>query len=101
MNHLSSQLHIPDYYRHVHSYLLVSPRADDMVSTVNSLREARFPFPVYVCADESFHTVNVIPNYDFCKFFLLDNEKKPVFVGDPFYSIEMKKVFDRVVLANI
>ncbi len=70
--------------------------ADD----VESLMKQTINIPIYLDVKGSFRKINHIPSNKDCHVFLIDENRKPIFVGNPLMSPELEKLFWRVLMGK-
>lgn len=75
--------------------VVFSPLPEFLAEMTESIREMNFSFPVYVDPVRNFERLNVnFPEDLRFHCFLLGMDGYPAFVGNPFLTKELRKVFD-------
>ena len=77
--------------------IVVSPRPEMMERTQDELTERKLIIPVYLDVYSEFHDRNDIPADSRVHCFLLDGNRYPIFVGNPFASEQLNGLFKKVL----
>lgn len=80
-------------------FLLIFSPAEYMMDEIQDiLLSSRFEYPVFLDTYFSFAQVNKIPKHPFFKSFLIDMNRHPIFVGDPFDNDRLMSLFNKILL---
>ena len=73
--------------------IVFSPTDEEYADVLFALERLRFPYPIYLDAKKEFRRKNKIPEDNKLHTFLLDQNRRPVFIGDPSSSQRLNEVF--------
>lgn len=77
---------------------IFSPREEDLAEVRNHIVIQNLPIPIYIDADGSFSKLNKsIPSDKRFHSFLIDDNNKPVFVGNPLFDSNLIGLFKKVL----
>lgn len=101
LSHLNDYLH---FYEEADStglfeiMMLFSPRDEDYANVMEQIEMLNFPYPLYLDFGGSFMESNPdIPADPRFRCFLLDRDRRPVYVGNPCASEELMSVFKKTL----
>lgn len=76
-----------------------SPGEDDYSELLEYIKLSEFPYPIYYDINSDFARKNTcIPEDSRFHIFLLDEDRHPVFMGNPLANEKMKEIFNQVML---
>lgn len=81
--------------------IILSPPPDDIRSVMEQLIISRYYYPVYIDTNSEFANSNRIPSDPIFHSFLLNEEHRPIFVGNPLTTQKMSLLFDDVLSKTI
>lgn len=76
--------------------VVFSPQSHECKLLIHTLEKKQFEYPLYVDTDNSFFILNDwIPAGNKYHTFLIDNSKRPVFIGNPMRNDKMWTLFEK------
>lgn len=101
INHLHDRIPIYEHADSLGTYMvmtILSPKPEEYNDVILALQVREFDFPVYVDYSGDFGRLNkCIPEDPRFHCFLINRERKPVFVGDPLASTTLWDLFCKVL----
>jgi len=103
INHLHEKIPIyelADSLKTFTAMTILSPKEEEFEEIITGLLDRNFNYPVYIDTGDFSYLNTCIPEDHRFHSFLINQEKKPIFVGDPISSINLWDLFCKVVDNN-
>ena len=100
ISHISEESSLFDLSRESGSFeymIIISPTYENSESILNHLTHEKSPFPVFWDSNGSFYRINNIPQDPRFHTFLINEFRRPVFVGNPLVNETLMKLFQDVL----
>lgn len=100
ISHISEESSLFELGRETGSFeymIILSPTYENSESVINRLYHEHFPYPVFWDSNGSFNRINNIPQAPQFHTFLINESRRPVFVGNPLVNETLMKLFHDVL----
>ena len=85
-----------DSIGHVTPLIIFSPSSENEMELISLASKAELDFPIYIDQENCMNGQKTIPNDMRFHYFLIDRDRRPVFVGHPLKGTRLKELFVKI-----